>query len=117
MSIISLFKSTDFGNNWIDVDPDNELHDGASTFSWYFGQVRVHPTNPDIVFVMDVVFMRSSNSGTSWSLDYNPHVDHHALAFHPNNPNIAILGNDGGMNISTNEGKLGTHIQIPNTIL
>ncbi len=54
-NIISLFKSTDFGDNWIDVDPDNELQDGDAGFSWYFGQVRVHPTNPDIVFVMDVV--------------------------------------------------------------
>ena len=79
VTIISLFKSTDFGNSWIDVDPDNELQDGASTFSWYFGQVRVHPTNPDIVFVMDVLFMRSSNSGMNWAFDYQPHVDHHAL--------------------------------------
>ncbi|HEY6626068.1 MAG TPA: T9SS type A sorting domain-containing protein, partial [Ignavibacteriaceae bacterium] len=115
-NIISLFKSTDFGDNWIDVDADNELQDGDAGFSWYFGQVRVHPTNPDIVFVMDVPIMRSGNSGTNWALDYQPHVDHHALAFHPTDPNIAILGNDGGMNISTNAGaSWGPHIQIPAT--
>ncbi|HSW53610.1 MAG TPA: T9SS type A sorting domain-containing protein [Ignavibacteriaceae bacterium] len=115
-NIISLFKSTNFGDSWTDVDPDNELRAGDAGFSWYFGQVRVHPTNPDIVFVLDVAFMRSSNSGSNWSLDYQPHVDHHALAFHPNNPNIAILGNDGGMNISTNAGaNWGPHIQIPAT--
>ena len=60
--------------------------------------------------------MRSSNSGTNWALDYQPHVDHHAMAFHPGDPNIAILGNDGGMNISTNAGaSWGPHIQIPAT--
>ncbi|MCW9097978.1 MAG: hypothetical protein OQJ93_11360, partial [Ignavibacteriaceae bacterium] len=48
-NIISLFKSTDFGDSWTDVDPDNELDDGTGGFSWYFGQVRVHPTNPDQV--------------------------------------------------------------------
>ncbi len=68
--IISLFKSTNFGDSWTDVDPDDELDDGSSSFSWYFGQVRVHPTNPDIVYVMDVAFMRSTNGGGTWPIIY-----------------------------------------------
>ena len=116
VNIISLFKSTNFGESWIDVDPDGELGSGTGGFSWYFGQVRVHPTNPDIVFVMDVAFMRSSNAGTNWSENYQTHVDHHALAFNPNNPNHLILGNDGGINISTDAGiNWGPHLQIPAT--
>lgn len=115
-NIISLYKSTNFGNSWTDVDPDNELNGGTGGFSWYFGQVRVHPTNPDIVFVLDVALMRSSNSGTNWSENYQTHVDHHALAFNPNDANIVILGNDGGMNKSTNAGvNWGAHIQLPAT--
>jgi len=115
-NIISLYKSTNFGNSWTDVDPDNELNGGTGGFSWYFGQVRVHPTNPDIVFVLDVSLMRSSNSGTNWSEINQTHVDHHALAFNPNDPNITILGNDGGMNKSTNAGvNWGAHVQIPAT--
>jgi photosystem II stability/assembly factor-like uncharacterized protein len=108
--IISLFKSTDFGNNWIDVDPDGELGGGTVGFSWYFGQVRVHPTNPNIVYVMDVAFMRSTNGGNTWPIIYGYggpsqlHVDHHALAFHPANPSFIINGNDGGINISTDGG-------------
>ena len=114
--IISLFKSTDFGNIWTDADPDNELNGGTGGFSWYFGQVRVHPTNPDIVFVLDVSLMRSSNSGTNWLEINQTHVDHHALAFNPNDPNIAMLGNDGGMNKSTSAGiSWGAHIQLPAT--
>ncbi|MBK9098256.1 MAG: T9SS type A sorting domain-containing protein [bacterium] len=114
--IISLFKSTDFGDSWVDVDPDDELGNGSSNFSWYFGQVRVHPTNPDIVYVLDVGFMRSSNSGNTWVENYQTHVDHHALAFSPANPNNCILGNDGGINISNDAGvNWGQHIQIPAT--
>lgn len=120
--IISLFKSTNFGDSWTDVDPDNELEDGASSFSWYFGQVRVHPTNPDIVYVMDVAFMRSTNGGSSWPIIYGYngpsqlHVDHHALAFHPTNPSIIFSGNDGGINISTDAGvNWGPHIHVPAT--
>ncbi|QQS35878.1 MAG: T9SS type A sorting domain-containing protein [Ignavibacteriales bacterium] len=109
-NIISLFKTTNFGNSWIDVDTDGELQDGTAGFSWYFGQVRVHPTNPNTVYVMDVAFMRSTNSGTTWPIIYgyggpdHLHVDHHALAFHPTNPNYILNGNDGGINISSDGG-------------
>ena len=53
--IISLYRSNDFGISWTDVDPDNELALGMSNFSWYFGQVRVHPTNPNIVYVLSLI--------------------------------------------------------------
>lgn len=105
------YKSTDFGVSWTNVDPDMEIEDGTSSFSWYFGQVRVHPTNPDIVFAMDVAYMRSTNSGQSWPIIYGYdggpwdfHVDQHALAINPDDPNYIISGNDGGMNISSDGG-------------
>jgi len=114
--IKSLFKSTNFGGSWMDVDNDNELNGGTGGFSWYFGQVRVHPVNPDIVYVMDVSFMRSSNGGNNWTKNYQTHVDHHALAFNPNNPDYIILGNDGGINISNDAGvNWGPHHHIPAT--
>lgn len=105
-----LYKTTNYGSNWTNVDTDSEISEGTSNFSWFFGQVRVHPQNPNTVFVMDVAFMRSTNSGNSWPIIYGYggpgqlHVDHHALAFHPQNPNYIINGNDGGINISTDGG-------------
>ncbi|MDP2365503.1 MAG: hypothetical protein Q8M94_17260, partial [Ignavibacteria bacterium] len=105
-NIISLYRSNDFGISWTDVDPDNELSSGTY-FSWYFGQVRVHPTNPNIVYVLDINFMHSTDAGNSWSINSSSelHVDHHAMAFNPSNPNFIINGNDGGINISTNGGQ------------
>ncbi len=109
-NIAGLFKTTNFGDSWTNVDPDDELSSGTGGFSWYFGQIRVHPTNPDIVYVLDVAFMRSVNGGDSWPIIYGYggpnilHVDHHALAFHPTNPDYILNGNDGGINISTDGG-------------
>jgi photosystem II stability/assembly factor-like uncharacterized protein len=112
--IISVYKSTDFGNSWVDKDPDNEL--SSSGFSWYFGQVRVHPTNPDQIYVLDVEFQMSTNSGDSWTERFVSHVDHHALAFNPADPNFAINGNDGGINMSNDAGlSWGSPANIPAT--
>jgi photosystem II stability/assembly factor-like uncharacterized protein len=120
--IIGLYKTTDYGDNWTNVDIDGELLNGVAGFSWYFGQVRVHPTNPDIVYVMDVAFMRTTNGGSTWPIIYGYggpaqlHVDHHALTFNPTNPDWIISGNDGGINISTNGGQTwGSHANIPAT--
>ena len=105
------YKSTNFGTSWSNVDPDMEISNGTAGFSWYFGQVRVRPDNPDVVFALDVAYMRSIDGGNNWPIMYgydggplNFHVDQHALAFNPNNPDYIISGNDGGMNISTDGG-------------
>ena len=105
------YKSEDFGVTWTDADPDNEISNGTASFSWYFGQVRVHPTNPYIVFALDVAYMRSADGGVNWPIIYGYgggpadfHVDQHALAINPNNPDYIISGNDGGMNISYDGG-------------
>ena len=106
-----LFMSDDFGLTWTDADPNHKIVNGTASFSWYFGQVRVHPTNPYIVFALDVAYMRSADGGISWPIIYGYgggpsdfHVDQHALAINPDDPDFIISGNDGGMNISTDGG-------------
>ncbi len=101
---IGLFKTTDYGSTWSNADPDMEILNGVSNFSWYFGQVRINPTNPNKIYVMDVGFMSSNDGGANWSLSYQTHVDHHALAFNPSNSNYLIDGDDGGIYTSTNGG-------------
>lgn len=105
--LTGLFKSTDGGNNWIKM---NSEFLGSGNFSWYFGQIRVHPSIPETIFVLDVPLLKSSSSGSTWDFSYgyginfNLHVDHHALAFKPNDSNYIISGNDGGINISKDGG-------------
>lgn len=105
------FKTTNAGLNWANANGGG-LQSGFSNFSWYFGQIRVHPTNPDIVYVLDLEVMKTTNSGTSWSeISGSVHVDHHALAFKPGDPNTIILGNDGGIYRSSNGGSSFAKVQ------
>jgi photosystem II stability/assembly factor-like uncharacterized protein len=101
---LGFFKTTNQGSTWTDADPNNQLSNGFSSFSWYFGQVRVHPTNPDIVYALDVELSKTTNGGTTWTQDVPFHVDFHDLKFDPQNSNNIIMGNDGGIDISTNGG-------------
>lgn len=101
-----LYKTTDGGSSWSQTDTRLTISSGTGGFSWYFGQIRVHPTNPSIVYALDVEMMRSTSGGSSFTpvTSSNMHVDHHAFAFHPTNPNIIIDGNDGGINYSEDGG-------------
>ncbi|MDZ4711026.1 MAG: FlgD immunoglobulin-like domain containing protein [bacterium] len=111
-SYLGFFKSTNAGLNWTNANPGNTLQTGFSSFSWYFGNVRIHPTDPNVVYVLDFAIMKSTNSGTTWTnlTSFDIHVDNHALAFKPGAPNTIIEGNDGGIYISSNSGNSFTKV-------
>ncbi len=101
---VGVFKTTDGGQSWTRTN-DNALYGMNSSFGWYFGQIRVDPTNPDRVFVMGVSLFKSENGGSSWSDQPGNtiHVDHHAMVIDEATSTI-IEGNDGGLYTSTNYG-------------
>ncbi|MBN8589809.1 MAG: T9SS type A sorting domain-containing protein [Rhodothermia bacterium] len=104
-SLTGLYKSTDGGDSWAATTGMTSLSGTDGGFTWYFGQIRIHPTNPDHVFVLQVQCMRSVDGGQSFSnVTENMHVDFHAMTFHPQDPNYILTGNDGGIDYSTNAG-------------
>ncbi|MCP4291380.1 MAG: T9SS type A sorting domain-containing protein [bacterium] len=105
-----VYKTTNGGNTWTSVGTSalNGIH---SSFGWYFGNIRVNPANPDHAYVLGLYNYRTTNGGNSWSeVGSNMHVDHHAMAFAPSNPNRVYEGNDGGLYISTNGGSNFTKV-------
>ncbi len=101
---MGVYKSTDYGESWTRTN-DSILDGFLGGFGWYFGNLRVDPTNPNRVFVMGVDLYRSTNGGSSWSeVGYSVHVDHHAMFISPMEPNRIYLGCDGGVYLSTNGG-------------
>lgn len=101
---VNVFKTTDGGASWIQTN-DDELDGMSSNFGWYFGQIRVHPEDENMVFVMGVNMYRTTNGGNSWSEigGWDIHVDHHAMCFDMENNRI-VQGNDGGLYTSNNNG-------------
>jgi len=107
----SLYRSKDGGNSWQRINTPTSLNTGFSNFSWYFGNVRVHPADPERVYVLDFALMLSSNGGANWTRAGTSHVDHHALAFDPLDPQRQIVGHDGGVDYSTNNGVTWTKVE------
>jgi photosystem II stability/assembly factor-like uncharacterized protein len=101
---MGVYKSTDGGTFW-NQTTDFQLENIYSSFGWYFGNIRVAPGNPNLVYALGVYLMRTTNGGNSWDyIDDGIHVDHHAFQFVPGSSSELYVGCDGGLNHSTNLG-------------
>ncbi len=83
------------------------INDLVYTYGYYFGLIRVSPSNPEHLYIAGVPLLKSKDGGKTWRAiqPENVHVDHHALWINPNNPNHLINGSDGGLQISYDDGE------------
>ena len=103
---LQVWRSDDGGESWRKTHED-PLDEVAYTYGYYFGQMRVSPTDPDEMYVLGVPIVKSTDGGESWTNVNEPqvHVDHHALWINPEHPQHLMLGNDGGLDVSFDGGK------------
>ncbi len=101
-----VYRSEDNGQSW------KKTHEGYLdhvyySYGYYFGQIRASAIDPDKIFIYGVPILISKDAGKTWkSINReNVHVDHHALYVNPNRDKHIILGNDGGVNISYDDGE------------
>jgi photosystem II stability/assembly factor-like uncharacterized protein len=101
-----VYKSTDGGISWSKTH-EGYINDLYYSYGYYFGHIHVAPNNPDNIYIYGVPILKSKDGGKSFtSIDAeNVHADHHALWINPKNPNHLINGNDGGVNISYDDGE------------
>ena len=93
-----LYRSADAGTTW------TKMND-ANTRPFYYSQVRVHPRNPDRVWFSSTPVLVSNDGGkTTRTSTVGIHVDHHAHWIDPTRPAYQIVGNDGGIAITHDDG-------------
>ncbi len=77
------------------------------TYGYYFAKIYVSPYNPDKVYALGFSSQLSVDGGKTWkNMDKpNVHADHHALWINPKRDSHLINGNDGGVNITYDNGE------------
>lgn len=101
-SLRGVFKTLNGGDNWAQISSGGI---DEVPFMWWFGRIEVDPTNADRVFFVGFNNHESTNGGASWSpIFQDVHVDQHSIFIHPENPELVLNGNDGGLYVSTTGG-------------
>ncbi len=99
------YKSDDGGMKWelINSDPAQ-----VTNRPFYYQEIYVDPQNENRIYDIHSTVTISEDGGRSFKTlipYYGIHPDHHAWWIHPQNPNLIIDGNDGGIGISRDRGK------------
>lgn len=101
-----LYRSDDAGATWRKTHSDY-IDNMYYSYGYYFGEVRVSAKNSEHVYALGVPIIKSEDGGKTWKNieGNNQHGDHQALWVDPNGSGHLINGNDGGVNISHDDGK------------
>jgi photosystem II stability/assembly factor-like uncharacterized protein len=105
---LGFYRSLDGGTTWAARTATNfsGLFGG---FGWYFGDMRVSPTNADEVYCLGQNLGRSPDGGASFSaITGTAHVDFHAMWIDPSNPARLFACSDGGFFSTPNVGSTWT---------
>jgi photosystem II stability/assembly factor-like uncharacterized protein len=99
---LQVWRSDDAGATWTELNP---TVDGGFHQSWYDAHLHVsrEPSGNDVLYLGLVDLVQRTGGGTWRSIGQGftasalIHVDQHAFAINPRNPNEALVGNDGGV--------------------
>ncbi|WP_282075192.1 WD40/YVTN/BNR-like repeat-containing protein [Maribacter aquivivus] len=96
-----VYKSVDQGKTFVQTSNNK----GLVNRPFYYINIELDPTNPDIVYSNANPLLKSTDGGKNWTMMAVPHGDNHDIWINPNNPDLLIQCNDGGANVSHNGGK------------
>ncbi|RTL11123.1 MAG: glycosyl hydrolase [Flavobacteriaceae bacterium] len=100
-----VYKSEDGGKSWKKTN-QKYIDDMFYTYGYYFANISVDEKNQNRVYIGGVPLLFSEDGGKTFTAisKENVHADHHVTWVNPENPNHVINGNDGGVNISYDNG-------------
>lgn len=98
-----LYRSDDGGDTWTLQNDDRRLTSRA----WYFGNIAIDPSNPNVIYVPNVALYRSEDGGKTISIVRGAPGgdDYHQIWVDPKDSSRMILGTDQGATISLDYGQ------------
>ncbi len=98
-----LYRSDDAGATWTHKNADARIWQRG----WYFGEIVADPKNPERIYAMNTIVLRSDDGGANFIPLKGDSTgdDFHALWIDPRDPQRQILGVDQGAIVSLNGGK------------
>lgn len=106
-----IWRSENRGESWKRMC-DYVTFKRVNTRPFYYSHIRVDPTDDKVVYVLSTGLHVSTDMGQKFRpIGAGIHPDHHALWINPSNPLHLIEGNDGGVDISYDGGKIWLPIQ------
>ncbi|MFT6416753.1 MAG: photosystem II stability/assembly factor-like uncharacterized protein, partial [Dokdonia sp.] len=100
-----VYRSDDAGKTWKKTH-EGYIEDVYYSYGYYFGEINVNPQDVSDIYIYGVPIIKSKDGGKTFENinAANVHSDHHALWINPKNEQHLINGNDGGVNITYDDG-------------
>lgn len=109
-----VYRTENGGKTWKKTHK-GYIDDLFYSYGYYFGEVRVDPSDKNAIYVLGVPILKSKDGGKSFTSisKENVHADHQTLWINPKRSGHLIDGNDGGLNISYDDGASWTKLNAP----
>ncbi len=96
-----VYRSDDAGSTWKRVNSENKLRQRA----WYYTHMIADPKDPNTVYALNTNLFRSVDGGKTYENIPVPHGDVHDLWINPEHPEVMVVADDGGAQVTLNGGK------------
>jgi photosystem II stability/assembly factor-like uncharacterized protein len=108
-----IYRSDNAGQSWKKIN-EKDIN-MFFTYGYYFAKIYVSSYNENKVYILGLNAMESTDGGKTWkNIDKNNvHSDHHALWVNPKKDSHLINGNDGGINITYDDGEVWFKANTP----
>ncbi|MEH6407572.1 MAG: glycosyl hydrolase, partial [Leeuwenhoekiella sp.] len=101
-----IYLTEDGGKTW-HITHEGFIDDFFYSYGYVFAEITVNPKDKNQLYLVGVPLIKSKDGGKTFTYINEPnlHVDHHVVWVDPDLPGHLINGNDGGLNISFDDGK------------
>ena len=95
-----VYRSDDAGENFRMIEGNEGVRATHPSYGWFFGQIRVDPSDAETVYVFGLSTKRTRDGGYTWENVPGNHSDYHGAWINPSDSNHIVVINDGGIMIS-----------------